>query len=379
MEWYETEERAAFAGTAAKYAAWAGQNLPVEKFPERARPDQFNWEIAGEAARAGLLIAPLPERLGGVGLDGLGRAIVLERIARGRAGAAAIVLLHWAGLSALALLENDPGVASWLARFQQESGGERPWLCGVAVPESVVDGGAGFPSSLEESGERAILTGDWLCPLHPALAERVVVALPAHEGEARVWWLSGKELAPFCQEAYPGTGLLEMPIARLHLHDYEAPRELILARGDRAHEISDRIWQGLYAGLAAVTAGNAAAAAATAWEYAKVRLQTGRPIFEHQDLRRALEHLSAAAEAAWAMAVSAAAMPDSDQALDRARRAYAFSGSAGEEVCLDAIQCLGGYGYMEDYGLERRLRDQKTIQCLLGSYLSDWIGERSYY
>jgi alkylation response protein AidB-like acyl-CoA dehydrogenase len=51
-----------------------------------------------------------------------------------------------------------------------------------------------------------------------------------------------------------------------------------------------------------------------------------------------------------------------------------FSGSACEDVCLDAIQSLGGYGYMKDYGLERRLRDLKTIQSVPGGQALEWIG-----
>jgi alkylation response protein AidB-like acyl-CoA dehydrogenase len=70
----------------------------------------------------------------------------------------------------------------------------------------------------------------------------------------------------------------------------------------------------------------------------------------------------------------AASAPEGDAAIALARRAYTFCGTAAEQVCLDAVQTLGGYGYMKDYGLEKRLRDAKSIQCLLGTYPADILG-----
>ena len=376
MEWYESEDRALFAETAAKYAAWTLKSIVEEKLTGRTTADEFNPEIIRQAAAAGLLTAPLPEDQGGAGLDGLGRAIVLERMARGRAGAAVILAAHWTGLSALSSLPNQEKVGSWLAERANQARAENPWLCGVAVPAAVKNVKDGLDPQATESGEKVMLSGEWTCPLHPSLVERLAIAVPPSDGDPKVLWLFGKDLAPYCQNAFPGTGLLELPTCRLVLQSLEAPAGDVLARGDQALAITDRIWRELYLGLAAVMVGNAAAAFAYAWEYARERVQTGRLIIEHQEVRRMLEHMNTLVEAAWAMVTTAAAVSDSRMALDRSRRAYTFCGSAGEQVCLDAIQCLGGYGYMEDYGLERRLRDVKSIQCLLGSHSLDWIGER---
>jgi len=318
----------------------------------------------------------LPENQEGAGLDDLGQAIVLERMARGRAGAAVILAAHWTGLGVVSHLLNQEKASSWLAGRANPAGAENPWLCGVAVPAAVTNVKDGLDPQAKASGDKVMLSGEWTCPLHPSLVERLAIAVSPSDGDPKVLWLSGKHLAPYGQDAFPGTGLLELPACRLVLRSFEAPAGEILAQGDQALAISDRIWRELYLGLAAVMVGNAAAAAAYAWEYAGERVQTGRLIIEHQEVRRMLEHMNTLVEAAWAMVTTAAAATDAGMALDRSRRAYAFSGSAGEQVCLDAIQCLGGYGYMEDYGLERRLRDAKSIQCLLGSYSLDWIGER---
>jgi hypothetical protein len=53
---------------------------------------------------------------------------------------------------------------------------------------------------------------------------------------------------------------------------------------------------------------------------------------------------------------------------------YAFVKNASEHVVSEAMQSLGGYGYVREYGIEKRLRDIKTLQALLPTPLDDWVG-----
>jgi alkylation response protein AidB-like acyl-CoA dehydrogenase len=377
MEWYQTEDRVKFSETADKYAAWALENVDAEGAYKRAGADDFNWEMVRQAGMAGFLGCRIPEDLGGVDLDCLGRTVVLERMARGLAGPAAVVAMHWAGLGAL----TGPGVKDrervreWMAKVTEKADAEKPMLCGPAVPAAVVDkDDSPAPDAVESKGGIKI-SGEFVCPLHPALLDRVVMAVPGPPGESRLLWVPGNDLATHCTESHPGSGLYEMPISRLRLKDHDDHAGEVLAVGEEADVAIAAMRRGLYMGLSAVMAGNVSAAADYAWQYAGERVQTGRPIIEHQDLRRALESMKITVEAARATVYSAAALTAPPEAVERARRAYVFAGSSCETVCLDAIQCLGGYGYMKDYGLERRLRDLKTMQLILGSHALDWIGE----
>ena len=371
MEQYDTHENALLLETTDKYAAGAAKEFPIEALRERVTPENFNWPVIREGARAGFLTAPLPESQGGIGLSGYELGQVLVKMAAARAGLAAIYALHWAGLMALAAHQEHDQVRAWLADFAARTAGNKPPLCGIAVPAAVIDLKAEAPIGV--TAENLVtIRGDFLCPLHPAVTASVVMIVPGTDGELRAVW-AGEELASSCREVYPGTGLLEAPMARLFLNDFKAPAISVLAQGPKALETAAILWQELYLGLAAVMVGNARAAESYAWEYARERVQTGRLIIEHQEVRRMLEHMATLNQAAGAMAAEVSRkFPGND--LAEARRAYAFVGGACEQVCLDAIQCLGGYGYMEDYGLERRLRDHKTLQCLLGSYVQDWVG-----
>ncbi|HUT55320.1 MAG TPA: acyl-CoA dehydrogenase family protein [bacterium] len=373
MEWYESEDRAMFADTAAKFAAWARENIDAEHMAGRAAPENFTWEIARQAGRAGFLHAPLPEDMGGAGLDALGRMVVIERMARGLAGPAAMLAAHWAGMSALvALMEHGP-VRAWLGALGEAAESDRPGLCGVAVPAAVVDTGSTVSPEIVESERGLILHGEYICPVHPALTDRLIVPITAADGRREILGIDGAALASSCRETFPGSGLLELPMARLRFAGYDIDPQSVLAAGAIAEEAVSEMRRGLYLGLAAAMAGNAAAAAEYAWDYAGERVQTGRPIRAHQDVRRALEQMKTMAEAARAMVFTAAAATDGGG--DRARRAFTFAGGACEAVCQDAVQSLGGYGYMKDYGLERRLRDAKTMQIMLGAHALEWAGE----
>ncbi len=355
MEWYEDPDRRLFAETAAKYAEWTGRELEPESRHQRVRPEGFNRELVRQAALAGLISGPLPLDLGGAELDRLGRMMVLERVAQGTASAAYVLAVHWAGLLALTAGNGERG---WVQELADRAASERPWLCGVLLPAAAVEGAKDLAAAREEDGG-VRLSGEFLALIHPEITERAVIVAAPAGGEEVLGWLPAPELAPHCREAYPGTGLAEVPLARLTLPGLLAPKLAAVT----APELRRELWLA----LAAVMAGNAEAARCYAHDYARERVQTGRPIIEHQDVRRMLLDMKTHTEAARAAAYAAAALNDGDDAAGRARRAFGFAGTALEQVNLDAVQVLGGYGYMKDYGLERRLRDVKTLQCVVGS------------
>jgi alkylation response protein AidB-like acyl-CoA dehydrogenase len=92
-----------------------------------------------------------------------------------------------------------------------------------------------------------------------------------------------------------------------------------------------------------------------------------------------LTEMECRVQACRSLAYRAAALLDGDGGVGRASslaaQAHGFCDGEAEKVCLDAVQVLGGYGYMKDYGVEKRLRDCKSLQGILGSYVADWLGE----
>lgn len=356
-EWFETEDRRALAETARKFAqAEIAPRLRLES----TEPVAFPWEVARKGGEAGYLSAALPEELGGIGLDPLAQALILLHLAEASAGAAAVFAVHQAAVSALPAAAAEAGIRSLLNRMTDRAASERPELWALAFPDPIA------PLHQADPGAKR-----YISLLTPEVAGRVVVLAPE---QSRVSCLEAEAVTGAIFKSYPGSGLEELPTCRLELAEKILDPAGVL-QGEAAAQACQAGRQALWLSLSAILVGNARAAARSARAYANERVQTGRLIIEHQEVRRKLETMDTLVEAGLSLVFRTASRPGSD-GFEPARRCYLFCGTAAESVCLDAVQTLGGYGYMKDYGLEKRLRDCKTLQALCNSYLEDWLGSR---
>ena len=121
-------------------------------------------------------------------------------------------------------------------------------------------------------------------------------------------------------------------------------------------------------GIAAQSVGMAQAALAIAIAYAKDRSSFGRPIIQHQAVGFRLASLATALEAARQLVLSAAALKDAGEpCLTQASMAKLFASETAEQVVSGAIQTLGGYGYLEEFGLAKIYRDVRVCQIYEGT------------
>ncbi|WP_336968534.1 acyl-CoA dehydrogenase family protein [Sphingobium aromaticiconvertens] len=121
-------------------------------------------------------------------------------------------------------------------------------------------------------------------------------------------------------------------------------------------------------GIAGQCVGMAQSALEIAVGYAKERKSFGKPIIEHQAVGFRLADLATRLEAARQMVLSAAALKDAGEpCLTQASMAKLFASETAEAVVSGAIQTLGGYGYLEDYGLAKIYRDVRVCQIYEGT------------
>ena len=121
-------------------------------------------------------------------------------------------------------------------------------------------------------------------------------------------------------------------------------------------------------GIASQSVGMARAALDYAIQYAKERKQFGRPIIEHQAVGFRLVEAKTKLAAARELTLRAARLKDAGQpALEAAAMAKLFASEAAESICSAAIQTLGGYGYLQDYPVERIYRDVRVCQIYEGT------------
>ena len=121
-------------------------------------------------------------------------------------------------------------------------------------------------------------------------------------------------------------------------------------------------------GIAAQCVGMARAAYNCALDYARQRQSFGKPIIEHQAVGFRLADMATSLEAAHLMTLQAARLKDAGEScLKQASMAKLFASEIAEKICSDAIQVLGGYGYLNDFPLERIYRDVRIAQIYEGT------------
>ncbi|WP_394648624.1 acyl-CoA dehydrogenase family protein, partial [uncultured Sphingomonas sp.] len=146
------------------------------------------------------------------------------------------------------------------------------------------------------------------------------------------------------------------------------PDDALLGAEGRGYAIALSNLEAGRIGIAAQSVGMAQAALEIAIGYARDRQSFGKPIIEHQAVGFRLADLATRLEAARLMVLHAAALKDAGQpALQAASMAKLFASEAAEAIVSGAIQTLGGYGYLEEYGLAKIYRDVRVCQIYEGT------------
>lgn len=156
--------------------------------------------------------------------------------------------------------------------------------------------------------------------------------------------------------------------AQIVFEDCKVPAENLLGKEGEGYKIALSGLEGGRIGIAAQAVGMARAAYEYALEYSKDRTSFGKPIFKHQAVQFKLAEMATQVDAARNMVLNAAQLRDAGKpCLKEACMAKLFASEAAEKVCSDAIQVLGGYGYLKDYPVERIYRDVRIAQIYEGT------------
>ena len=152
------------------------------------------------------------------------------------------------------------------------------------------------------------------------------------------------------------------------LNDCSIPAENLLGERGKGLAIALSNLEGGRIGIAAQALGIARAAFEASVAYARTRKQFGKPIAEHQSIANMLADMQTRLNAARLLIHHAARMRTAGApCLSEASQAKLFASEMAEEVCSKAIQIHGGYGYLEDYAVERHYRDARITQIYEGT------------
>jgi len=339
--------------------------LPVvDDFEKRA---EFPREVFRTFGKAGLLGLAYPEEHGGGGQPYEVYLQVLEEIARGWAGLAVGVSVH--------TLCCFP-VAQWGSKEQQERflpdmlGGELLGAYCLSEAHSGSDAAA-LSARAVRDGDDYVVNGAKAWVTHGGHADFYnLMVRTGGEGPAGISCLladkSTSGLLP--QPPEKKMGMRSSHTATVVLDDARVPADrLVSAEGD-GFKIAMSALDGGRLGIAACAVGVSQAALELATRYATERKQFGKAIAEFQGLSFMLADMATQVEAARALYLAAARRRDAGKPYGaQASMAKLFATDTAMRVTTDAVQVLGGAGYVEDFAAERYFREAKIMQIFEGT------------
>jgi acyl-CoA dehydrogenase len=279
------------------------------------------------------------------------------------------------------LFSGDPAaIARFLPPLVQSLQTDRPRLAALAAAEP----GAGsdfitghaegrLRTRVERSGDGYLSNGRKIFISNGSLASLVTV-FATHDPSAPI----RESLSCFAVPAdTPGfsvgqvfdkMGQRAAPAAELLFDDVWVPEDHRLGPEGSGWALNRLIMSVTRTPVAAIALGIARAAYERALEYAEARVQGGRPIVGHQAMALMLADMAIRVEAARGLVWrAAAAVAGGQPSLKLSSMAKTFASDAAVANAVDAIQVLGGYGYMHEYGVEKLLRDAKLTQIYEGT------------
>ena len=344
---------------------------------ERVRPNSAAYEAAGgfppglfeDVAGLGLLGMTAPEAFGGAEADYISYALALIEVAAGD-GALSTVLSIQNSLIVSALLRL--GSPDQQARFLPELIGGR-MIGAFALTETDAGSDASairtratrVEGGWRLNGAKQFITSGRIAGVTIVFA---VTDPAAGKKGMSAFLVPTDRPGYFVDKVEHKLGQAASDTCAIRFEDLFLEDALMLGGEGEGYRIALSNLEVGRIGIAAQCVGMAQAALDIAVGYAKERKSFGKPIIEHQAVGFRLADLATRLEAARQIVLSAAALKDADQpCLTQASMAKLFASETAEAVVSGAIQTLGGYGYLEEYGLAKIYRDVRVCQIYEGT------------
>ncbi|HEU4864368.1 MAG TPA: acyl-CoA dehydrogenase family protein [Candidatus Limnocylindria bacterium] len=331
---------------------------------------EFPWDLKELLAKQDLLGTCFEEKHGGTNLDTIGQSILAEEIARADATTSLIPIVQKLGALPIMLAGTDEQKDRYFPRL---ASGE--WLAAFGLTEAAA--GSDVASNrmrATRDGDDYVLNGSKRFITHGSVANLLTVfALTDPEAGGR------KGMSAFIVEAdTPGfaaprvehkMGIRGSPTAELTFDDARVPVANRLGEEGEGFKIAMATLDRSRLGIAAQAVGIAQGALDAAIGYAADRQQFGQRVVDFEGIQFMLADMASQTEAARQLTYAAAARVDA-QASDLpywTSSAKLVAGDTAMRVTTDAVQVLGGYGYITEYPVERMMRDAKITQLYEGT------------
>jgi alkylation response protein AidB-like acyl-CoA dehydrogenase len=351
------------------------RELTRERIAPRAaeidKTAEFPWDVVELFREHGIFGVMYDEEYGGLGASALLTLVAIEEVSKVCATSGLILAVQELGSLGLKLTGSDEQKERYLPRLAT---GE--WLTAYALTEP----GSGSDSAAMRSearregneyvirGSKRFITNAGVADLYTVFAKTDPAA--GHDGISAFLvesTSSGFEVG----RIEPKMGIKGSTTGEIFFNDLRIPADNLLGEEGEGFKIAMRILDRSRPGIGAQGLGLAQGATDYALEYAKERETMGRPIGQHQLIAAQLADMETKCEAARLLLYKCGRLidegADGSELTKISAMAKLYCSDVAMEVTTDAVQILGGYGYMQEYPVERMMRDAKITQIYEGT------------
>ncbi len=328
---------------------------------------EFPRELLRTLGRAGLLGLPYPEELGGGGQPYEVYLQVLEELAGRWLAVAEAVSVHTLSCYPVATVATDAQRKRFLPDMV---GGELLGAYCLSEPQGGSDAAA-LTTRAVRDGDEYVVTGTKAWITHAGAADFYnIFCRTGGPGANGISCLLAEASTPgiVVQARERTMGVRSSPVAQIAFDGARVAADRRMGEEGSGFRLAMSALDGGRLGIAACAVGLAQAALDYATDYAREREQFGRPIAEFQGIGFLLADMATQVSAARALTLAAARRRDLGRPYGiEAAKAKLFATDMAMRVAIDAVQILGGYGYVVDHPVERYLREAKVLQIVEGT------------
>ncbi len=333
----------------------------------RARHTDETGEFPAETFRKmgelGLMGLPFPEEYGGAGVDSISTAIAVEEVARACGSTALAYSAHIGlGCAPIALF----GTPEQKTRFLTPAArGVYMAAFGLTEPHAGSDAGATRTTAVLDGNEWVINGSKMWITNAPMAGHLIVTAVTDKErgkrGISAIIVPRGTPGLSFGKHE-PKMGLRGSVSTAVTLDNVRVPKENLLGERGRGFIQFLQVLDGGRIGIGAMAVGLAQAAFEAAVAYAREREAFGKPIGAFQSVSNMIADMEVGISSARMMVYYAAWLKDQGRNYTKeAAAAKLYASEVSERICRDAIQVFGGYGYSQEFPVERLYRDTRLL------------------
>ena len=343
--------------------------LPVRA--ELDEKEEFPWEIVKISAEAGLMGVSMPEEYEGFGGGILEYCLVAEELSRVCLGIATSVVASGLGAMPILLFGNPEQKKKYLPDVAK---GRKLAAFGLTEADAGSDAGA-IRTTATRTGEGYILNGtkQWITNGGEAEIYSIIAITDRSKGPRGASALIVEKGTPGFNfgKKEKKMGIRASATRELVFQDCFVPKKNLIGREGMGFIVTMRTFDRTRPGVGAQGVGVAQGALDEAVRYAREREQFEKKIISFQAVQHILADMATLVEAARALVYSVARYIDQSENPKEISKvsgmAKLFASDVAMKVATDAVQVLGGYGYMRDYPVEKMMRDAKILQIYEGT------------